>query len=238
MTGIVRDLVGKQSGIPISDISVVYLTSCTASKTETAGGHNLKQSKFLPDYALTTREVYRLIRLFGIQVENLTPDSHEDILNSGNKSGYLSAISGGFIEMLIRILQVRNPDIKVSSDKLGKMRGIRDFREIAVESNSRTTVIASVSSIAQFESYLKEIRNKNKKIDLIEVMACQHGCINGGGQPCRGVDRNLRNRLKGILEWDEKFSGIQTKEFLEPPEQIMVTAEDCAAVFTHRPIIK
>lgn len=238
MTRMLREKVAGQTGRPHADISVVYLTACTSSKDESLAALKKKDPSFFPDFSLTTREVFRLIRLFGIQVESLSPESQEDVLGTGSKSGHLSAISGGYLEMLTRILQAREPDLKVSGEKLGKLRATRDVKDTICEKNGNRLVMASVSSIAQFEAYLKEARQKRKKTDLLEVMACQHGCINGGGQPCRGSDRNLRARLKGIVEWDEKYSGIQTRERLELPEGVSLNEDDFMAEFSPRQIIK
>lgn len=237
MTQLVRDLVSRQSGKPSSDISIVYISACTAAKNETSAALKTKDLKFLPDFSLTTREVFRLIKLFGIQLESLSPDSQEDQFGVGTKSGQLSAISGGYIEILSRVFQARVPGTVVSGEKLGRIRGFRDARETICGIGDQRYVLSAVSSIAQFESYLKDISHKSRKIDLLEVMACQHGCINGGGQPCRGSDRNLRNRMKGILEWDEKYSGIQTRETLEVPPNLDFKEKDTDAIFQSRQII-
>ncbi|MCX6223706.1 MAG: 2Fe-2S iron-sulfur cluster-binding protein [Bacteroidia bacterium] len=238
MTHLLRGMISKQTGKPRSDIAIVYLTSCTASKNETCAALKMKEPGYLPDYSLTTREVFRLIRLFGIEVENLNPESQEDIFGIGARSGHLSAISGGYIEMLTRTLQVRMPGTIIPGEKLGKIRVLKDTKETVYDSNGKRLVMSSVSSIAQFEGFLKEIKNKHRKIDLLEVMACQHGCINGGGQPSRGDDQNLRSRLKGILDWDEKYSGIQTRDKLDLPVDSNLSEEDLTAVFAPRLIIK
>lgn len=238
MSQLIREMICRQTGKSATDIQIVYLTSCVASKNETSAALKTKGTKDLPDFALTTREVFRLIRLFGIQIDSLTSESQEDIFSAGAKSGQLIAISGGYIEMLSRIIQAREPGATVAGEKLGRLRGPKDVKETICDIGGKRLVMSSVSSIAQFEGLHKEITNKRRKIDLLEVMACQHGCINGGGQPCRGSDRNLRNRLKGLLEWDEKFSGIHTREKLDLPADLYLQEEDSLAVFAPRLIIK
>ncbi len=238
MTHLIRQQIIRQSTRADHNIVMVYLTACTASKNQTSSALRLKTPGYLPDFAITTREVYRLIRLFGIEVQGLSPESQEDIFASGARSGHLSALSGGSVEMLTRILETRMPGTTVNAEKLGKIRGLRDVRETTCELGGESFLFSSVSSIAQFENYLKEIGSKHKKVDFIEAMACQHGCINGGGQPCKGGDRNLRNRMKGVLEWDEKYSGMQSREYLDVPSGLTLEAEDVSASFTPRPIIK
>ena len=238
MSKLLRESVSRLEGVQPRDVSIVYLTACTAVKSETAAALKIRESGNLPDLSLTTREVYRLIRLYGIDIASLNPEFTQDYFGTGVKSGQMSAISGGYVEMLTRILQARKPEMVIAGDKAGKLRGIRDVKETTCEFDGRKLTLASVSSIVQFENYWKEIHSKNRKVDLVEVMACQHGCINGGGQPCRGADRNLRNRLKAVLEWDERYSGIQSKDHLELPTGIKLTEEDVKAVFTPRSITK
>jgi len=238
MTQMVRKLISGQTKRPETDIQVVYLTACTATKNETAAALKIRDNGSFPDFSLTTREVFRLIRLFGIQVENLGTEYQEDLLDIGDRSGHLSAFSGGYTEILNRIIQARFPGSLASGEKFGKLRGIKDVREITAGPEPGKVVLASVSSIVQFESYFKDIINKHRKIDLIEVMACQHGCINGGGQPCRDTDRNLRNRLKGVMDWDDKYSGIQTRETLHLPASLNMEEGDYSATFAYRAITK
>ena len=238
MSKLLRESVSRLEGVQPRDVSIVYLTACTAVKSETAAALKIRESGNLPDLSLTTREVYRLIRLYGIDIASLNPEFTQDYFGTGVKSGQMSAISGGYVEMLTRILQARKPEMVIAGDKAGKLRGIRDVKETTCEFDGRKLTLASVSSIVQFENYWKEIHSKIRKVDLVEVMACQHGCINGGGQPCRGADRNLRNRLKAVLEWDERYSGIQSKDHLELPTGIKLTEEDVKAVFTPRSITK
>jgi iron only hydrogenase large subunit-like protein len=238
MTGLIRESLSKATGKPEKDIRVVYLTGCTASKTGTAFGMKTSESGQLPDYSLTTREVYRLIRLFGVYPPSLGADAQEDQFSNGSRTGFMGAISGGYIEVLSRILQSRYPGSQVSGDKPGKLRTGRDLREITCESDHFKFSLSSVSGLTGFENYFTEIRTKKRKIDILEVMACQHGCINGGGQPCRGNDRNLRNRLKGVMEWDEKFSGLRMREQLDLPQGVVQTEEKTHVVHRHRQIIK
>ncbi len=238
MTGLIRESLSNATGKPEKDIRVVYLTGCTASKTGTAFGMKTSESGQLPDYSLTTREVYRLIRLFGVYPPSLGADAQEDQFSNGSRTGFMGAISGGYIEVLSRILQSRYPGSQVNGDKPGKLRTGRDVREITCETDHFKFSLSSVSGLTGFENYYTEIRTKKRKVDILEVMACQHGCINGGGQPCRGHDRNLRNRLKGVMEWDEKFSGLRMREQLDLPQGVALTEEKTHVVHRHRQIIK
>ena len=56
-------------------------------------------------------------------------------------------------------------------------------------------------ALANAEKIINDVKN-GEKYDLIEVMACPGGCINGGGQPIS--DRKIRcQRSKGLYKADE-----------------------------------
>ena len=40
----------------------------------------------------------------------------------------------------------------------------------------------SVNSLKEFEDVMRSLKKKERKLDLIEMMICPRGCINGGGQ--------------------------------------------------------
>ena len=52
------------------------------------------------------------------------------------------------------------------------------------------------------EALLKEIQSGKRKVDLLEVMACPDGCINGGGQPLPVDDKVLRIRSRAVYDID------------------------------------
>ena len=238
MSGMAREMTESQTGKSGRDVQVVYLTACTGAKTATAVGMKLTDPGHLPDFSLTTREVYRLIRLFGIDPRLLSPEGYEDMLTAGSRSMYIGALSGGFTNILSRILEARKPGLSITGDRPGRLRSGRDNRELVCEENGRRMVLSSVSGINAFESYFNEIAVKKLAVDVLEVMACQHGCINGGGQPCRGFDRNLRNRTKSVGEQDEKYAGMKMRPQPDLPPGISRNEEVRHVVHRHRPIIK
>ena len=57
------------------------------------------------------------------------------------------------------------------------------IKETEVEIAGRTYNIAVVSGLNNAAKLLDEVRAGTSKYDWIEVMACPHGCVGGGGQP-------------------------------------------------------
>ncbi len=66
---------------------------------------------------------------------------------------------------------------------------------------------------------IEELKAGKKKLDILEVMACPEGCINGGGQPIPVDEKLLRARSKAIYDLDNG-SELQTAHQNQPVQHI------------------
>jgi NADH dehydrogenase/NADH:ubiquinone oxidoreductase subunit G len=217
---------------------VFYLTACTAAKSEIQSQDKIARPSFYPDFVLTGREVYKLIRLFGIRMEDLSVESQLDLFGAQARSGYLHAVTGGYLEAGLRIIQSRNPGTTVPHEKITKLKGLKDVKECSFELNGENIHLAAIGGIGQFEQWMKESASRKKHTHLIEVMACPNGCINGGGQPMTGIDRNLRARVKAVGEMDDLYSGVETREKMEIPFDFTWEEDDLTVKFGVRSVIR
>lgn len=238
LTHLIRTMLADQTGRQASEISVIHISACPAVKSEIHSPQKIQQPTWFPDFALTTRELYRLILLYGIQIDSINSEARADIFGVPVRSGYLPAAAGGYLEGCLRILAARNPDLSVPSDKIGKLRGLKEVKEFTFDWHGEPCTLASISGLSQFGDWLKDIRQKKKRVDLAEVMACPHGCINGGGQPVNGPDRNLRARIKGLVEMDDLYSGVEVRQNLDIPFEYQLDATELKADFTKQYIIR
>ncbi|MFH0762174.1 MAG: [Fe-Fe] hydrogenase large subunit C-terminal domain-containing protein [Bacteroidota bacterium] len=238
LTHLIRMMLSAQTGSPVSKISVIHISACTAVKSEIQSPQKIRQPTWYPDFALTTRELYRLIRLYGIRIDSIHTEARADIFGVPVRSGYLPAISGGYLEGCLRIIAARYPDLAVPSNKIGKLKGLKEIKEFTCELRGQPFTLASLSGLSQFEDWLKEVRQKKRKIDVAEVMVCPHGCINGGGQPLTGPDRNLRARMKGLMEMDDLYSGVEVRQSLDIPFEYQLDTNELKTDFTERYIIR
>jgi iron only hydrogenase large subunit-like protein len=73
---------------------------------------------------------------------------------------------------------------------------------MTVKAGSREIRIGMVSGLAHAVKLIDGILSGKKRLDMLEVMACPGGCVNGGGQPLP-VDENLiRNRSRAVYDMD------------------------------------
>ena len=49
---------------------------------------------------------------------------------------------------------------------------------------------------------IEKLRNGEAHFDLVEVMACCGGCVNGGGQPLDDEHKTVTQRAKGLYDND------------------------------------
>jgi len=78
-----------------------------------------------------------------------------------------------------------------------------------VKAGKEDITMAMVSGLTNVLPVLEDIRSGKKIPDILEVMACPDGCINGGGQPLPGDDQILRSRSRTIYDMDNRGE-IQT----------------------------
>lgn len=237
-TRILKELYARQSGHRIEGVTVVSMTACTAVKQVVAQCRNLTDKGYQPDFVLTTREVYRLIRLFGIDMGTGVDDMHPDEIGQSVRSGFLPAVSGGCLEAAIRILESQSPGYRLAGEKSSKLRGLKEIKECICESDTGTISMTAVSGLSAFEAWQSQIQIKKRKTDLVEVMACPGGCLNGGGQPCLSKDRNLRSRMKNLYEMDNLYSGISAVLIRELPLDFSAEPDFFFTGFSPREILK
>jgi iron only hydrogenase large subunit-like protein len=98
--------------------------------------------------------------------------------------------------------------------------------------------LTAVSGLSAFEDWYGQYLSNKRKADLVEVMACPGGCLNGGGQPRISADRNLRGRMKSLYDLDELYSGIVPYMIRELPEGISQSPDFFTTGFSPREILK
>jgi NADH-quinone oxidoreductase subunit G/NADP-reducing hydrogenase subunit HndD len=154
------------------------------------------------DLVLTTRELLRMIKLSGLELDQLEPESPDAPFYSPGSAGKLSGVSGGELEATVRTLYAMAAGTEMPPSKLHRFRVQRSFREMTVKAGLSEIKIGAVSGLAKAHAVIEELKAGKKKLDILEVMACPEGCVNGGGQPIPVDEKLLRARSKAIYEMD------------------------------------
>ena len=167
----------EQEGVDPKNITVVSIMPCTSKKEEIYEYNGFKAV----DYVLTVRELAKLIVEKGIDFKNLE-ESDGDVLSKYSAGGAIYGKSGGVMESALRIIKrkIDNENLNNFTFKDVENDGVK-FKEAVVSIGGKDIYVAVISSPKNFRGFID--KNIYKNYQYIEVMHCEGGCINGGGQP-------------------------------------------------------
>lgn len=193
--------------LPVNSGSHIYSVSampCIAKKFESQREQMTHKGIADVDLVLTTRELARLIRLNGIDIEQLEPEMPDAPYQTRSSAGKMLAVSGGLTEALIRTLHFMITGKEFALAKIHELRSGKGRKEYFIKIGDFKLGFAVVNGIGHVAPLLDEIVAGRSDLNYIEVMACPAGCVGGGGQPIHPENDNIRARAKSIYELDEK----------------------------------
>ncbi|MBQ6542958.1 MAG: iron hydrogenase small subunit, partial [Clostridia bacterium] len=180
----------EKIGVDPEKIYSVSIMPCTSKKSEcdieTINGSASKDV----DKVLTTREVVKLIKSFGIDVSALEEEEFDSPLGDGSGAAVIFGATGGVMEAALRsayfLVTGKNPD----PDAFKAVRGLNGpWREAEFAVNDIKLRVAVASGLGNARKLLDAVRAGKVQYDFVEIMACPGGCGGGGGQPiCDGFE--------------------------------------------------
>ncbi len=189
------------------DHKLLYTVSfmpCVANKFEASREENTKKGSSEIDAVITIREFLRMLRSYGIDLKSMTSEKPEPMFTPNSKSGIMMAYSGGKAEAVANVLHRLVSGKKGSNLKFTPPKNPISRKEVKVKIGEKEVGFAWVSGIKETQEYLDELKNDQRKdIHYIEVMACENGCIGGGGQPIHWNKEKPRSRKKMCQELEK-----------------------------------
>jgi iron-only hydrogenase group A len=182
----------------------VSVMPCTAKKAEAEFEGVIGGKYRNVDVVLTIRELVKLIRLLGIELTGLEADPVDTIHGIRSSSGKLFGVAGGPLEGMLRTLYQMSSSQELNPSKVNDLRGLKEVKEYRLKSGKDYINTVAVSGLGRAIRLLEEIESGKARYDIIEVMACPFGCINGGGQPFHADEKALKARMKAIYDVDEE----------------------------------
>jgi len=205
MTGaILKTHYAETEGLKPENIYSVAIMPCTAKKFEAAREELIKNGIANVDAVLTTRELARLIRLFGIDMNNLESEMADNPLGTRSSAGKIFGASGGVMEAALRTAYFSITGNELVDFKIQEVRGMKGRKEAKIKIGELELGVAVVSGLANAGKLLEEIKAGKSDIHFIEIMACPGGCINGGGQPLGADENAIKSRMKALYDIDDK----------------------------------
>ncbi len=194
-----KEVLSKELGKSREDIVVVSIMPCTAKKFEAKRPEMAVEGNPDVDIVLTSQEFIQMIQESGIEFGSLDPESFDMPFGFKTGAGVIFGASGGVSEAVLRY----------AAGKLGvpgefkQLRGEGGVRTTEVQVGDATLKLAVVSGLANARALMDKIRGGEANYDLIEVMACCGGCVNGGGQPVHEHGDTIQKRTKGLFDNDK-----------------------------------
>lgn len=185
---IVKTYFASKLGLDPKNIVNVTVAPCVAKKAEAKREELNASGACSPDVdiVITTVELQELIKKRNIDFNNLSDEAFDSIFGEGSSSGLIFGNTGGVMEACLRTAYYLINGQNMDDSKLietEKIRGIENTKLMEVDLGKYKIKVAAVSKMAEVKKLLEEIKNGTIKVDFVEVMACDGGCANGGGQP-------------------------------------------------------
>lgn len=218
---ILKSYYAKTKGIDPKDIVVVSVMPCIAKKSEIERPEMIKDGIKDVDVVITTRELGRMIKLYGIDFINLEDQSFDhDMFGDYSGAGVIFGVTGGVMEAALRTVTEVLENKTFDQVNYEAVRGLQGVKEACLSVAGHDVWIAVASSMTMAKPLLEDIRKNASKYSFIEVMGCPGGCINGGGQSI--VSAKIRNtsldfkQLRAKTLYDEDESMIYRKSHDNP----------------------
>lgn len=173
----------EKNGIDPKNIVSVAIMPCTAKKFEV--GRDNEAAAGVPDvdYALTTRELAKMIKRASINFNALPDEEYDSPLGEGTGAGVIFAATGGVMEAALRTaVDVITGKDNESYDFV-EVRGTDGVKEATYKVGDIELTVAVASGLDNAKKVLEDVKAGRKNYQFIEIMCCPGGCVNGGGQP-------------------------------------------------------
>ena len=190
----------------------VSIMPCTAKKQEIKRSEDMFSSGCQDnDLVLTTRELARLFKQFGIDFKNIEPQKADSPIGQYTGAGTIFGVTGGVMEAALRTAYylVTNEELAGDAIDFTCVRGMDGIKKATVDVKGTPVRVAVAHGLKNVQTLLQEVRDarengKELPYHFIEVMACKGGCIAGGGQPYGTEDEIRAKRINGLYTDDKK----------------------------------
>lgn len=202
LASLIRTRFAKAEGIPPDRIFSVAAAPCTARKSEAA--HAVPGGEAALDAVLTSRELLRLIRLYGIDFNSLIPEPADTPFAVRSTAGKLADVSGGTAEAILRTTHRLLSGRELKSMKIESVRGLDPLKETTIRVGDTEIGVVVVSGLGTARRVLDLIRSGvMRDVKLLEIHACPGGCIAGGGQPFGAAPEKIKARMQALYSIDQ-----------------------------------
>ncbi len=220
LSPLLKELVPKYfNGFTKDNLYVISIMPCTAKKSEIRRPQLLRDGRPETDYVLTTQEIARMIKSAGLNLAELEPEGSDSPFGLYSGAGTIFGASGGVAEAAVRTAYEFVTGEKLENLDFQPLRGVDKnsrSKDATIDIKGTPVKVRVVSTLKEAEKSLREIIEGKAEFQMLEVMACPGGCINGGGQPRSCNNSKIKEeRAAGLYKEDTE---LQIRKSHENPD--------------------
>jgi iron only hydrogenase large subunit-like protein len=156
------------------------------------------------DAVLTTRELAKLFKMKGIDINKLDPDSADTPFGERSSAGKLFAATGGVMEAAVRTAHYLLTGRELPAGELKPVRGMDGIKEARLDIGGKEIGVAVAHGLENARRLLEEIKQGKRDLHFVEIMTCPGGCIGGGGQPIGADTEAIKARMQALYKIDKE----------------------------------
>ena len=180
---IAKSYYAERAEIKPEDIVSVSIMPCTAKKFEAGRPDQNANGVADVDYALTTKELARMIRRVGLRFQTLPDESYDTPMGLSTGAAVIFGTTGGVMEAALRTAVETLTGEELASLDFTDVRGLEGIKEATYPVAGLEVKVAVASGLGNARKLLDKVKSGEATYHFIEIMGCPGGCINGGGQP-------------------------------------------------------
>ncbi|MGL4677609.1 MAG: [FeFe] hydrogenase, group A [Brevinema sp.] len=236
----VKTYYAEKMNLDPKKIICVSIMPCTSKKKEIVRHPDMFVAG-VPDVDLviTTRELGRVIKEAGIVFPELEDQPVDQLLGEYSGAGTIFGVTGGVMEAALRTsyYNITGENLAKEDIEFTQTRGLQGVKTAKIDIKGTTVNVAVAHGMINARKLLEEVQavkdsGAPSPYDLIEIMACNGGCISGGGQPYAKSPEQIRlQRISGIYS-DDKASVARSSH--TNPMIIKLYDEYLEAPLSHR----
>ncbi len=206
MGSLIKHHYARDQKIKGEKIFSVSLMPCTAKKFEAQREEFTHKGLSDVDAVLTTRELVRMIRLYGLDVQQVAPEMADMPFAIRSSASKIIGAAGGVAEAVYRSLYYKLTGKHLTNFMITQLRTNKNVKIFHTKIGKHKAGFAAVNGLQNVNELIAQIKQGACNLSFIEVMACPGSCISGGGQPI-GVSREtVKSRMRTLYDIDEKES--------------------------------
>jgi NADH-quinone oxidoreductase subunit G len=191
----------KKLGKSDDKFKVVSIMPCTAKKFEASRHEFVSENGRDVDAVITTQELGKMIESAGIRFHDLKDEDFDMPFGIASGAGIIFGMSGGVTEAVVRFAAEKIAG-NTSTCKVIKNNISKGITELTVNIGDTSFKSAVVYGLKNARTVCEEIVNGTSPYQVIEIMACPGGCVNGAGQPIVTDFNSITKRADGLKEID------------------------------------